>query len=141
MVAPGTVSGAYTVEHDKRSMLEGQMDVRASGTPPLDERGLWAACAPAAAYPLLQEFVSLGREQATSRLDPWLDAAIACGVPDVEPFAAGMCHERAPLIAAWTLPWSTGLVEGRITSLQLLKRQGDGRCGLDTLTRRFLHAA
>jgi len=107
---------------------------------PLDR--LRAACASAAAaYPLLQEFVGLVRERGAPRLDPWLDAAGACGVPDVATFAAGLRHERAELRAALTLPWSTSPVEGHITRLKLIKRQGYGRCGLDTPKRRFLRAA
>lgn len=103
---------------------------------------LRAACAPAeAAYPLLQEFVSLVRERAAARLDPWLDAANACGVPDLETFAAGLRHERAELVMALSVPWSTSPVEGHITRLKLIKRQGYGRCSLDTLKRRFLQAA
>jgi hypothetical protein len=46
-----------------------------------------------------------------------------------------------PLLAALELPWSTGPVEGQITRLKLIKRQGYGRCSLDTLKRRFLYAA
>ncbi len=100
------------------------------------------ACAPAAtAYPLLQEFVGLIRERAAARLDPWLDAAGTCGVPDLATFAAGLRHERAELLAVLTLPWSASPVEGHITRLKLIKRQGYGRCGLDTLKQRFLRAA
>jgi len=63
------------------------------------------------------------------------------GVADLATFAAGLRHERAELLAALTLPWSTSPVEGHITRLKLIKRQGYGRCGLDTLKRRFLRAA
>ncbi len=45
------------------------------------------------------------------------------------------------MLAALTLPWSTGPVEGQITRLKLVERQGYGRCGLATLKRRFLRAA
>ncbi len=103
---------------------------------------LRGACAPAAtASPLLQEFGSLVRERAAARLAPWPDAAGACGVPDMATFAAGLPHERAELLAALTLPWRTSWVEGHITRLKLIKRQGYGRSGLDTLKRRFLRAA
>jgi transposase len=50
-------------------------------------------------------------------------------------------RERPDVLAALTLPWSTGPVEGQITRLKLIERQGYGRCSLDTLNRRFLHAA
>lgn len=81
------------------------------------------------------------RQQDPLPLDAWLDAASACGVPDVATFAAGLRRERAELLAALTLPWSTGPVEGHITRLKLIKRRGYGRCGLDTLKGRFLRAA
>ncbi len=103
---------------------------------------LRAACTPAAtAYPLLQEIARAIREQDPVRLDTWLEAAACCGVPDLATFAVGLRRERAELLAALTLPWSTGPVEGHITRLKLIKRQGYGRCGLDTLKWRFLRTA
>jgi transposase len=103
---------------------------------------LQVACPPAAAaYPLLQELVRIVKEPAPERLDGWLAAAGDSAVPDLVTFAAGLRRERAELLAALTLPWSTGPVEGHITRLKLLKRQGYGRAGLDTLKRRFLRAA
>lgn len=81
------------------------------------------------------------REQDPLPLDAWLTTASTCSVPDVATFATGLRRERAELLAALTLPWSTGPVEGQITRLKLVKRQGYGRCDLDTLKRRFLQAA
>jgi transposase len=103
---------------------------------------LQAACLPAAtAYPLLQEITHIIKDHAHERLDHWLAAATASGVPDLMTFADGLRRERTELLAALTLPWSTGPVEGHITRLKLIKRQGYGRAGLDTLKRRFLRAA
>jgi transposase len=103
---------------------------------------LHAACPMAAtAYPLLQTFVRMVRARTPEPLDTWLDTAGTCGVPDVASFAEGLRREHAALRAALTLPWSTGPVEGQITRLKLIKRQGYGRSGLDTLKRRFIHAA
>jgi len=101
---------------------------------------LHTACPMAAtAYPLLQTFVRMVRARTPEPLDVWLTAASTCGVPDVASFAEGLRREHAALRAALTLPWSTGPVEGQITRLKLIKRQGDGRSGLDTLKRRFIH--
>jgi transposase len=103
---------------------------------------LQAACSPAAtAYPLLQEITHIIKEQAHERLDRWLVAAAASGIPDLMTFTDGLRRERTEVLAALTLPWSTGPVEGHITRLKLIKRQGYGRAGLDTLKRRFLRAA
>ena len=101
-----------------------------------------AACpAAVAAYPLLQEFVCMVKARSPERLDAWLAAAVAGGVPEGATFAEGLRREGDALRAALTLPWSTGPIEGQITRLKLIKRQGYGRCGLDTLKRRFLRAA
>jgi len=103
---------------------------------------LQAACLPAAtAYPLLQEITQIIKEHAHERLESWLAAAMASGIPDLMTFADGLRRERTELLAALTLPWSTGPVEGHLTRLKLIKRQGYGRAGLDTLKRRFLRAA
>ena len=103
---------------------------------------LLAACPPAAtAYPLLQALVQIVRKQLPERLDAWLAAAATSGIPALVTFAAGLRRERAEVLAALTLPWSNGQTEGQVTRLKLLKRQGYGRSGLDTLKRRFLHAA
>jgi len=103
---------------------------------------LCAACPLAAtAYPLLQQFTRMVKARTPEPLDAWLAAVADCDVPDVATFAEGLRREYAALRAALTLPWSTGPVEGQITRLKLIKRQGYGRCGLDTLKRRFLPAA
>ena len=105
-------------------------------------RRLQAACSPAATvYPLLQEITHIIKEHAHERLESWLAAATASGIPDLMTFADGLRRERTELLAALTLPWSTGPVEGHITRLKLIKRLGYGRAGLDTLKRRFLRAA
>lgn len=100
-----------------------------------------AACAPAAvAYPLLQEIARTITEQTPARLDTWLVAASECGLPDVATFAAGLRRERAASLAALTLPWGTGPVQGKSTRLRLIKRQSYGPSGLDPRKRRFLLA-
>jgi transposase len=102
---------------------------------------LRAVCPMAAtAYPLLQEFVCMVRTRSPERPAAWLAAAAGCGVPDGATFADGRRREGDALRAALTLPWSTGPVEGQITRLKRIERQGNGRSGLDTLTRRFIHA-
>jgi transposase len=43
--------------------------------------------------------------------------------------------------AAFTLPWSTGPVEGHVHRVKLIKRAGYGRATLDLLRTRVLVAA
>jgi len=73
--------------------------------------------------------------------DVWLAEAHACGIGDVETFAAGLKQDRAAVRAALTLPWSSGQAEGQINRLKLLKRQSHGRASFDPLRRRGLMAA
>lgn len=78
-----------------------------------------ASAAAAAAYPFLQAIRQIIRRQEAERLDAWLAEATNCGLPDLETFAAGLPRERAELLAALELPWSTGPVEGQLTRLKL----------------------
>jgi transposase len=95
----------------------------------------------ATAAPLLRELRGIIRQQAAQHLDSWLEEAAQCEIAEVATFAAGLQRERSELRVALELPWSTGPVEGQITRLKLVKRQGYGRASLTTLKRRFLHAA
>ena len=103
---------------------------------------LQAVSVPAAtAYPLLQAIGRIIKDKVPDDLDGWLQHAAECDVPEIVTFAAGLQRERTELLAALRLPWSTGPVEGQITRLKLVKRQGYGRTGLEMLKRRFLRAA
>ncbi len=103
---------------------------------------LQRACPDAAtAYPLLQDFVRLVREQHEASLEPWFMAALDSPIPDLRSFAVALHADVAALRAALQLPWSTSPVEGHITRLKLLKRQGYGRSSLETLRGQMLFAA
>jgi transposase len=56
-------------------------------------------------------------------------------------FARGLREDLAAVTAGLTLPWSNGPVEGQVTRLKLLKRQGYGRAGFPLLRQRLLQAA
>jgi transposase len=60
---------------------------------------------------------------------------------DVKAFADGERECREQHRPLGPQPWSTGPVEGHITRLRLIERQGYGRAGLDTPKGRFLRAA
>ncbi len=93
------------------------------------------------AYELAQAFVHMVRDRTPDALAPWLAAAGAGGVPDLVTFAAGLEPDRAVILAALSLPWSQGQVEGFVNKLKTLKRQMYGRAKPDLLRQRLLHAA
>ena len=82
-------------------------------------------------------FAALVRERNRDGLDPWL--ARARDGP-LRGFAEGLGRDRAAVEAALRLAWSTGPVEGQITRLKLIKRQGYGHANLDLLRARVLAA-
>ena len=101
-----------------------------------------------AAHPALTEAISLAeafiamiRTRAPERLDPWLTQAQDSALPAFRNFAKKLDDEHAAILAAVTLPWSTGQVEGQINRLKMIKRQMFGRAGFDLLNRRFMLAA
>jgi transposase len=105
------------------------------------ERVRQADEAVATAYTLTQDFATMLRERLGARLDGWLAEALASAVPALRRFALGLQADLEAVRAGLTEPWSTGPVEGQITKLKLLKRQGYGRAGFTLLRQRVLRAA
>jgi transposase len=88
-----------------------------------------------------REFSRIVRERDAAALERWLDRAESCEVGELREFMAGIQRDRAAVEAALTYEWSLGQVEGQITRLKLIKRQGYGRSGFDLLRARVLRAA
>jgi transposase len=92
-------------------------------------------------YQLSQAFLTLVRARRGDALDAWMIAAIDSRIETLGRFAQRLQEDLAAVKAGLTLPWSNGPVEGQITRLKLLKRQGYGRAGFPLLRRRALQAA
>jgi transposase len=91
-------------------------------------------------YDLLQRFRVLVATRDVAALDRWLTDAHTSALPSFVTLATGIQRDRAAVDAALTLPWSTGMVEGHVHRVKLIKRQGYGRATLDLLRRRILAA-
>ena len=87
---------------------------------------------------LAQRFGAMVRTRSADALTPWLADA---GNSELHGFAAGLHQDEQTVRAALTLPWSSGQVEGQVTRLKLVKRQGYGRAKLDLLRARLIRAA
>ena len=74
-------------------------------------------------------------------LDVWLQDATTSGLGPFMSLARGIQADRAAVNAGFTLRWSTGPVEGHVTRVKLLKRQGYGRASTALLRRRVVGAA
>jgi transposase len=95
----------------------------------------------ARAYRLSQGFLTLAREYRGRDLEAWITAATDSGLDALARFAHGLQEELAAVTAGLTLNWSNGPVEGQVTRLKLVKRQGYGRAGFALLRQRVLQAA
>jgi transposase len=85
------------------------------------------------AYQLTQGFFALVRERRGRDLEAWITAATDSGIDALARLARGLQEDLAAVTAGLTLSWSNGPVEGQITRLKLLKRQGYGRAGFPLL--------
>lgn len=74
------------------------------------------------------------------RLPQWLDAVRRDDLPSLHALAAGIDHDRDAVIAGLTLPWNSGVVEGHVNRIKMLKRQMFGRAGFSLLRKRVLLA-
>lgn len=104
------------------------------------DRLLHASPPIAVAYNLAQDFRSKLTARDGGGFDRWREAVMVAALPELQRFADGLNRERASVIAAFGLPYSNGPVEGNVTRLKLIKRQGYGRAGFELLKRRVLAA-
>jgi transposase len=95
----------------------------------------------ACGYELVQRFRGLIAHRSVAELDRWLPDAEASGLRPFVSLAHGIRADRAAVVNGLTLPWSTGPVEGTVTKVKLIKRQGYGRASTRLLKRRIICAA
>jgi transposase len=111
---------------------------------PADQQRLDAILA---ASPPLNELAGHVRRFATMMcslrgedLEAWMSAADASGLPALRSFVLGLRRDQDAVTAGLTLPWSSGIVEGHVNRLKMLKRQMFGRAKPDLLRKRVLLA-
>jgi len=89
---------------------------------------------------LLQQFRRVVAERTVAGLGCWLTKAQASGLAPFVSLAKGLQDDRAAVEAGLRLPWSNGPLEGLVTRVKLVKRQGYGRAKLDLLRSRLIAA-
>ncbi|MEU6666063.1 transposase [Streptomyces sp. NPDC046727] len=86
----------------------------------------------------VRSFAVMLTERQGERLPDWLDAVRQDDLPSLHTLAAGIDRDRDAVIAGLTLPWNSGVVEGHVNRIKMLKRQMFGRAGFDLLRKRVL---
>lgn len=74
-------------------------------------------------------------------LDTWIDTVRASGLPALPSFARGLAADLDAVRAGLTLTYNSGVNEGRVTDLKLIKRQMGGRARVLLLRKRVLLVA
>jgi transposase len=94
----------------------------------------------ALAYDLVQQFAQMLRTRTGAHLDAWLAQVECSKLPELQSFASGVEKDKDAVRAGLTWWVNNGTVEGHVTKLKLIKRQGYGRAGFPLLRKRVLHA-
>jgi len=72
-------------------------------------------------------FAAIMTERRGRDLEKWMTAAIATGEPALRSFVTGLRADQDAVTAGLSLPWSSGVVEGHVNRIKMLKRQMYGR--------------
>jgi transposase len=86
------------------------------------------------------EFATILTGRHGDRLDDWITAVEADDQPDLHSFARGLRHDHDAVLNGLTLPWSSGVVEGNVNRVKMIKRQMYGRASFPLLRKRVLLA-
>ena len=92
------------------------------------------------AYDLVQQFAQMVRARTGEHLDVWLDQVANSKLPELQSFATGIEKDKDAVKNGLTWWINNGMVEGYVTKLKLIKRQGYGKAGFPLLRKRVLHA-
>ncbi|EPH40159.1 transposase [Streptomyces aurantiacus] len=73
------------------------------------------------------------------QLPTWIETATSTAdLPSLRHFAQHLERDLDAVIAGLTLPWNSGVVEGHVNRIKMLKRQMFGRAGFELLRKRVL---
>ncbi|MFF9010911.1 transposase [Streptomyces goshikiensis] len=88
----------------------------------------------------VRSFTTMLADRQGQRLSDWRAAVGQDDLPSLHTLTKGIDRDRDAVIAGLTLSWSSGVVEGHVSRIKMLKRQMYGRAGLDLLRKRVLLA-
>ncbi|MFJ4467468.1 transposase [Streptomyces sp. NPDC089424] len=75
------------------------------------------------------------------QLPQWIKRVRSDDLPSLHAFANGLERDLATVTAGLTLPWSSGVVEGHVNRIKMIKRQMYGRASFALLRKRVLLAS
>ncbi|MFD7499233.1 transposase [Streptomyces sp. NPDC059832] len=134
--------GAVTARPPSPSVVAGWILRRPETLPEVDHLRLKAVLVHCPELDALTTHVRTFAQMLTERqgegLPQWLDAVRRDDLPSLHTLAAGIERDRDAVIAGLILPWNSGVVEGHVNRIKMLKRQMFGRAGFALLRKRVL---
>jgi transposase len=89
----------------------------------------------------VRSFAKIMAQRRGTELPAWLEAVEADDLPELRSLAAGMRRDLPAIVNGLTLEHSSGAVEGNVTRIKRIKRDGYGRANFDLLRAQILIAA
>jgi transposase len=89
----------------------------------------------------VRSFAKIMAQRRGTELPAWLEAVEADDLPELRSFAVGIRRDLAAVTNGLTLEHSSGAVEGNVTRIKRIKRDGYGRANFDLLRAQILIAA
>ena len=89
----------------------------------------------------VRSFAKIMAQRRGQELPAWLEAAEADDLPELRSLAAGMRRGLEAVVNGLTLEHNSGAVEGNVTRVKRLKRDGYGRANFDLLRAQIVAAA
>jgi transposase len=88
----------------------------------------------------VRSFATMLTQLRGNELPQWITDVRGDNLPELHRFATGLERDNAAVTAGLTLPWNSGMVEGHVNRIKMLKRQMYGRAGFALLRTRVLLA-
>ncbi|MFI1259180.1 ISL3 family transposase [Streptomyces netropsis] len=88
----------------------------------------------------VRSFAHMVTDLQGDQLPEWIKAATATDLPSLQRFARHLERDLDAVIAGHSQPWNSGVVEGHVNRIKMLKRQMFGRAGFELLRKRVLLA-
>ncbi|MGW3651700.1 ISL3 family transposase [Streptomyces sp. NPDC000878] len=90
---------------------------------------------------LVCSFREVFAKKRTALMDRWITSARQSRIAPLVRFTTALLDDLDAVHAAVTLPYNSGVAEGRITDLKMIKRQMAGRAGIRLLRKRVILVA
>jgi len=84
-------------------------------------------------YDRIRSFAAIFTKRRTDLLDRWITQVKTDGIAPLASYATGLLDDLDAVRGGVRLPYSSGIAEGRVTDLKMIKRQMAGRAGIRLL--------